>query len=54
MFAATTWVLLRAAGHDWRGWLLAAASIAFVLCTRRNPLFMIALGALAGLLGVLQ
>lgn len=46
------WVLVEAAVHDWRGWLLTAITIAVVLRTRFNPLWLIGAGALAGVAGL--
>jgi chromate transporter len=52
MLASTFWVLLDSAGHDARGIALAAAAALVMWRTRLNPLWMIALGAAAGLGGI--
>jgi len=46
------WVLVQAVNHDWRGWLLTAITIALVLRTRFDPLWLIGAGALAGVAGL--
>jgi chromate transporter len=51
MFAGAT-VLMRAVNDDWRGYLLTLATAAFVLRKPWNPLWLFAVGAAAGILGV--
>jgi chromate transporter len=50
-FASAT-ILMRAVNHDWRGYLLTLVTIVVVLRTSWNPLWLLAAGALAGLLGL--
>ncbi|MBM4264694.1 MAG: chromate transporter [Deltaproteobacteria bacterium] len=51
MLASST-ILIRAVSHNWRSYLLALLTIAAVLRTSWNPLWLLAVGALAGMLGV--
>ena len=51
MFASAT-ILMRAVNHDWRGYLLTLITVALVLRTSWNPLWLLAAGALAGVLGL--
>lgn len=46
------WVFVNAADHDWRGYLLTLATIGLVLKTRLNPVWLIASGAAAGVIGL--
>ena len=50
LIAAAGLVLSRAINHDWLGWVITAASCALLASTRVNPLLIIGLGGLAGLL----
>ena len=50
LIAAAGLVLSRAINHDWVGWAITAASCAVLAKTRVNPLLVIGLGGLAGLL----
>jgi chromate transporter len=50
-FASAT-VLMRAVNHDWRGYLLTLVTVVLVLRTSWNPLWLLAAGALAGVLGL--
>lgn len=50
---ATGWVLAGAAGVGWRAALLSAATVAIVLRTRLNPMWLIAAGAALGAAGLL-
>ena len=50
MFASAT-ILMRAATHDWRGYLITLLTVALVLRTPWNPLWLLAAGALAGVVG---
>ena len=50
MFASAT-ILMRAVNHDWRGYLITLLTVALVLRKPWNPLWLLAGGALAGLLG---
>jgi chromate transporter len=49
---ASGWVLLRNSNHDVRGYALTAVTIVVVYRSRWNPLWLIAVGALAGVAGV--
>jgi chromate transporter len=51
MFASAT-ILMRAVNHDWRGYLLTLLTVAVVLRKQLNPLWLLAAGALAGMLGL--
>jgi chromate transporter len=46
------WVLLRSIGHDAVGFAMTLATIAAILRTRLNPLILLALGAAAGVGGL--
>lgn len=48
---ASGWILVRAADHDWQGYLLTAVAVFVALRTKWNPLWLIALGAVAGIAG---
>jgi chromate transporter len=52
MFAGAT-VLMRAVSHDWRGYLTTILTAAIVLRLTCNPLWMLAAGAILGIVGVL-
>jgi hypothetical protein len=43
---------MRAVNHDWRGYLLTLVTLVLVLRTPWNPLWLLAAGALAGVLGL--
>jgi len=49
---ASGWVLVRSADHGWPGYALSAATVFAVMRTRLNPLVLLALGATAGVLGL--
>lgn len=49
---ASGWILLHAVNQDWRGYLLTLITLALVLRTPLNPLWLIAAGALAGVAGL--
>jgi chromate transporter len=51
MFASAT-ILMRAASQDWRGYLFTLVTVVLVLRTSWNPLWLLAAGALAGLVGL--
>ena len=51
LLASTGWVLLEPVRSSWQAPLLVAATIAFMLKTRRNPLWAIGVGAGCGALG---
>ena len=50
MVAAGT-VIARAANPEWQNYILTAATAGFIYFTRRNPLWAIGAGALAGVIG---
>jgi len=47
------WILAHTADHDWRGALLTLLTVALMLRTRLNPVWLILAGALAGMAGIL-
>jgi chromate transporter len=47
------WILARSADHDWRGALLTLATVALMLRTKLNPVWLILAGAIAGMAGML-
>jgi chromate transporter len=47
------WILARSADHDWRSTLLTLMTVALMLRTRLNPVWLIAAGALAGISGII-
>ena len=49
---ASGWVLTRSADHGWASYAITAATVFAVLRTRLNPLVLIALGAAAGVAGL--
>jgi len=49
---ASAWVLVRSVNHDWHGYLITLLTVAIVLRTRTNPLWLIAAGATAGMAGL--
>ena len=51
MFASAT-ILMRTVNHDWRGYLLTLLTVAVVLRKSWNPLWLLAAGALAGIVGL--
>jgi chromate transporter len=51
MFASAS-ILTRAANHDWRGYLITLITVALVLRASWNPLWLLAAGALAGIVGL--
>jgi len=51
MLASAT-ILIRAVNHDWRGYLLTLLTVAVVLRKSWNPLWLLAAGALAGMIGL--
>jgi chromate transporter len=48
---ASSTILMRAVNHNWHGYLLTLVTVTFVLRTSWNPLWLLAAGALAGVLG---
>jgi chromate transporter len=51
VFASAT-ILMRAVNHDWRAYLMTLVTVALVLRTSWNPLWLLAAGALAGMVGL--
>jgi len=49
---ATSYILTRASDHNLAGYALTAATASVLVMTRLNPLWMLAAGAVLGLLGV--
>ena len=49
---ASGWILLHAASHDWRGYVLSAITVAVVMRSALNPLWLLAAGAAAGVAGL--
>jgi len=47
------WILAHSADHDWRGVVLTLATVALMLRTRLNPVWLILVGAVAGMTGIL-
>jgi chromate transporter len=47
------WILAQSADHSWRTALLTLATIALMLRTKLNPVWLIAAGAIAGIAGIL-
>jgi len=52
LMCASATVLMRAVNHDWRGYLLTLVTVVLVLRTSWSPLWLLAAGALAGVLGL--
>ena len=52
LMLASGWILMRAVDHDWRGYLLTLLTVVLVLRTPWNPLWLLAAGALAGIVGL--
>ena len=51
MFASST-ILMRAVSHDWRGYLVTLLTTAVALRSSCNPLWLLGVGALAGIAGL--
>ena len=49
---ASGWILMPAVSADWRGYVLTGITVALVLRTSLNPLWLLGAGAVAGLLGL--
>jgi chromate transporter len=49
---ATGWILLPAVNADWRGYVLTLATIVLVLRTSLNPMWLLGVGAIAGVAGL--
>ncbi|MDG4665686.1 chromate transporter [Mycobacterium sp. 236(2023)] len=53
LIMATALVMSRAADHDWRSYLLTALCTVVFVATKLNPLWLVALAAVLGYVGVL-
>jgi len=51
LMCASSTILIRAVNHNWRAYLLTLVTVTFVLRTPWNPLWLLAVGALAGIFG---
>jgi chromate transporter len=51
LMCASSTILMRAVNHNWRTYLLTLVTVTFVMRTAWNPLWLLAVGALAGVLG---
>jgi chromate transporter len=49
---ASAWILLPAVNHDWRSYVLTAVTVGLVLRTSVNPVWVLAIGAVAGIAGL--
>ena len=49
---AGCWLLLTAAAQDWRGYALALVALAVAMRTELNPLWLLAAGAVLGIVGL--
>jgi chromate transporter len=47
---ASGWIMMQAVNEDWRGYLLTAATVVVVLRAPFNPLWLLGVGAVAGML----
>lgn len=47
------WILSHSADHDWRGVVLTLTTVLLMLRTRLNPVWLILVGAVAGMTGIL-
>jgi chromate transporter len=52
LILASGWILMTAVNEDWRGYLLTAVTVAVVLRTSLNPLWLLGAGAVAGMVGM--
>ena len=50
---ASGWILAQSADHSWRSALVTLATVALMLRTKLNPVWLIAAGAIAGMSGIL-
>jgi len=50
-FASST-ILVRAVNHDWAGYLITFLTVALILRNACNPFWLLAAGALAGIIGL--
>ena len=47
------WILAHSADHDWRGGVLTLTTVVLMLRTRLNPVWLILVGAVAGMSGII-
>jgi len=52
LILASGWVLVNSADHEWRGYALTGITVLAFMCTRWNPLWLVAAGAAAGIAGI--
>ena len=52
LILASGWILMPAVNHDWRGYLLTALTVVVVLRTSLNPIWLLGVGATAGMIGL--
>jgi len=52
LMCASSTILMRTVNHNWRAYLLTLVTLTFVLRTSWNPLWLLAAGALAGMMGL--
>lgn len=52
LVCASSTLLIRTVNHNWRAYLLTLVTLAFVLRTSWNPLWLLGVGALAGIWGL--
>jgi chromate transporter len=49
---ASGWILMPAVIHDWRGYFVTVLAVVLILRTSLNPLWLLGIGAAAGMLGL--
>lgn len=49
---ASSFVLMRAVNHDWRGYLITTITVVLVMRTKLNPLWLLGAGAVVGIAGL--
>jgi chromate transporter len=52
LIVASGWVLMSGVDKDWRAYVLTAVTVLLVMRTSFNPLWVLAIGAAAGMLGL--
>jgi chromate transporter len=52
LICASGWILLPAVNRDWRGYVLTVVTVAVVMRTPLNPLWLLLAGAVAGVTGL--
>ena len=53
LMLASGWILVTSVDHRWPGYVVTVLTVIIVLRTKRNPLWLIAAGALAGVTGLI-